>query len=707
MSESTPYETYLVEAAELLDNVEESLLSLEKNPKDLNTVNMIFRALHTIKGSGSMFGLERIVRFSHDLENIFDAIRKEKQEVDKDLIDLTLRSADHLKNLIHENISEEMDREEVSLMERLKKYLYQFEKTPVQNNLNQIMEEKNKNGKQKTYRIIFKPQREIFLRGINPVHLIHQVKELGNTLVFTHNDELTGIEQMNPELCYLYWTILLTTNKNIDEIKDIFIFVEDSSLIKIDMIYDEGMDDGEDFVYKKIGDILLERGSITKEDIVQILNEQKKFGELAVKKGIISSSELDVALVEQKCVQENKIKHKNLVSSQYIRVESQRLDFLANMVGELVTLQARLSQYAQNLNEGELTLLSETFERLAMELRDVTMSIRMLPISVIYKTFNRLVRDLSLDLKKEVDLITYGDDTELDKNLIESIKDPLMHLIRNSIDHGIETAAERETLGKKAKGKLILSAEHSGASVLIKIMDDGGGIKINKIREKALSLGIINENQTHSEKELIDLIFHPGFSTKESATDVSGRGVGMDVVKQNIEKLRGNIEIESEEGKGTTITLKLPLTLAIIDGLLIKVADESYIVNLSIVEECIEYNEKVINKFHGRNVFNFRGHAIPYIDLRELFEVEGEEVFEPRQVVITRVESQLIGLVVDKVIRQHQTVIKSLGRMFNQIDEISGASILGNGDIAMILDINKIYKKNQDDEKKKVLKNLD
>lgn len=314
----------------------------------------------------------------------------------------------------------------------------------------------------------------------------------------------------------------------------------------------------------------------------------------------------------------------------------------------------------------------------------------MVPIGELFNSFYRLVRDLSNELEKEVDLISFGAETELDKNLIEYLKDPIIHIIRNSIDHGIESPKEREAKGKNRKGSITLSAEHSGANVVIKIADDGAGLNTEGIRRKAIGKGLISADAEYSKEEIQSLIFNPGFSTTEKTTSVSGRGVGMDVVKNNVEKLRGQIEVSSKKDSGMVITMKLPLTLAIIDGLLVKINDEHFVINLSVVDECIELEDEAAKS--GKQLAKVRGELVPYIDLRSLFEMEGEPS-EIQEVVITKLDNQKIGFVVDKVVGQHQTVIKSLGRVFRSVAEISGATVLGNGTIALILDVNKIARK--------------
>jgi two-component system chemotaxis sensor kinase CheA len=387
-----------------------------------------------------------------------------------------------------------------------------------------------------------------------------------------------------------------------------------------------------------------------------------------------------------KKIQQN-TEHTETASS--IKVSSSKLDRLVNLVGELVTVQARLSQTAGTRNDAELLLIAEEVERLTDELRDNTMSVRMVPIGTMFSKFKRLVRDLSSEMGKEIQMTTIGAETELDKTVIDKLGDPLVHLIRNCIDHGIEAPEDREAAGKPREGTVLLQARHSGAHVLIEIIDDGAGLDLEAIKAKALEKGLIDPTADLTEKDIFSLILHPGFSTARKVTSVSGRGVGMDVVKRNIESLRGSIDIRSRKGKGTTMTLTLPLTLAIIDGLLVQIGTEVFVMPLSLVEECVELTEEDIRKAHGRQIANVRGEIVPYIRLRETFSISNTRpVIE--QIVIASIDAQRVGFVVDHVIGEHQTVIKTLGKIYQDVEGVSGATILGDGRVALILDIPKL-----------------
>jgi two-component system chemotaxis sensor kinase CheA len=374
-----------------------------------------------------------------------------------------------------------------------------------------------------------------------------------------------------------------------------------------------------------------------------------------------------------------------------LRVAADKLDTLVDLVGELVIVQAQISQLVSERSDPLLTALAEQLERLSADLRDSTLGIRMLPIGSAFSKFRRLVRDLSTELGKDIELVTRGEETELDKTVLERLGDPLVHLLRNSIDHGIDMPEERKAAGKRPQGLILLEAEHSGSEVLIRITDDGKGMDPDTIRRKAAEKGLIAPEAELSDKEALKLIFLPGFSTAAAVTSISGRGVGMDVVHRAIDSLRGAIEVESARGQGTTITIRLPLTLAIIEGLQVQVADGFYVIPLSLVEECVELYRRDVDESGRQRIINLRGELVPYIHLRRWFGLSGPSP-DIEQIVITGVEGRRVGIVVDNVIGEHQTVIKSLGRVYRDVEGISGATIKGDGSLALILDVPRLVR---------------
>ena len=672
------------EAYELLSELESSLLELEQRPDDSDLIGRVFRAMHTIKGSGSMFGFDDIAAFTHEVETIFDLVRNGKLRVTTTLVNLTLSARDQIKALLDNSEGGgasdcEASARIIAGLRALASGEAPAEVSPKSQPAGPALEASV------TYRIRFAPRRDIFSCGSNPLNLLAELRELGLCHVLAQTGGFPALEEMDPEACYVHWDVILTTDQGLNAIRDVFIFVEDDCELKIEKIAENDEFSAREG-YKKLGVILMERGDISSEEMAGVLAQQKRFGELAVASGIVSGIKVESALVEQRHVQAVRQEKLSAEAGNSIRVPAERLDELVNLVGELVTVQARLSQTAAGRADAELAAIAEEVERLTGELRDSALKIRMLPIGSTFSKFKRLVRDLSGELGKEIEMTTDGAETELDKTVIERLNDPLVHLIRNSIDHGVELPETRLAAGKPRFGTLHLSAVHSGDSVLISIKDDGAGLDKEAIRAKALEKGIIAAGAELTEKELFALICAPGFSTAQKISSVSGRGVGMDVVKRAIEALRGSIEIASVRGQGTRIMVRIPLTLAIIESLLVRIGRDFFMLPLSLVNECVELTREDLARSHGRNLVQVRGRQVPYIPLRERFRIPGE-LPGIEQIVITEVNGVRVGFVVDQVIGEHQTVIKSLGRAYKDARGISGATTLGDGSVALILDL--------------------
>ena len=693
------------EAKELLCELEAALLELENTPDDQELIGRVFRAMHTIKGSGAMFGFEELASFTHDVETAYDLVRTGKMPVTKDLIDLTLSACDQIRKMVESfdtaTVTGDEDKEKIvsafrGLLQDVKAQPPKEKKpdSPKPAVINDFPAGKEKSI---TCRIRFRPHHDIFSYGTNPVLLLKELRDLGVCHVVAHTDAIPELAGIDPEGCYTYWDIILTTNQGLNAIRDVFIFAEDNCELKIEVIDEDSMID-EDPDYKKVGEILIDRGDLSGNEVRKLLGTQKRIGELLIESGLVDPGKVESALAEQKHVREIRQKKQAVESAASIRVPAEKLDGLVNMVGELVTLQSRLSQVSSKMADMSLIQIAEDIERLTAELRDNTMSIRMLPIGTLFSKFLRLVRDLSHDLGKEIVLTTEGEETELDKTVIERLNDPLVHLIRNSIDHGIESPGAREASGKSKQGHIHLSAEHSGANVFLKIRDDGAGLNIEAIRAKAIEKGLIPPDAILPEKEMFSLIFHPGFSTAQTVTGVSGRGVGMDVVRKSIDALQVSIEIESFRCQGTTVTFKLPLTLAIIDGLLVKIDEQFFVMPLSIIEECVELSREDVVKAHGKKIAEIRGEIVPYIHLRGHF-MMGGNIPLIEQIVTARIDGHRIGFVVDQVVGEYQTVIKTLGRVYRNVEEVSGATILGDGQVALILDLPRLLQKAEKEER--------
>ena len=675
------------EAQELMDKLENLLLELEDDSDNPEMLEACFRVMHTIKGSAGMFGFTDIENFTHTLETVFDELREGRIAFQTQIIDLALRARDQIYIML--DVDDTPDPAEVADITNGLKSLIGEGGGEAESKPAEIVEKKEENTAGSFYRITIKPALDIMMNGTNPLHMLFDLLELGDGEIVATIPGLPDFNDYNPESCYVVWQVILYTTSTKNDIDDVFIFVADECEITTELLSESADLDVKDSLNSLwIG--------LKENPVIETSDLTAKLVKLAVVEApVVEAAKPEAvakpAKVEKKPAKAAKKKRSNKGNNidANIKVSSIKLDELVNQVGELVTLQARLEQVTQSRNDIELSAISEAVGRLTNMLRDSALHLRMLPIGTLFTKFNRLARDLASELGKEIKLITSGEDTELDKTVIDRLNDPLVHMIRNCADHGIEMPDERVASGKDPVGTILMSAEHSGGNVLIHIKDDGKGIDADKIRAKAIEKGVIPPDSTISDKEVLMCIFASGFSTAQQVTKVSGRGVGMDVVRRTIENLRGQIELDSELGKGTTVTLKLPLTLAIIDGLLVSIADGFYVIPLSNVQECIEMKREELES--DTRLINIRGKLIPFISLRDFFNLEGESP-EINQVVITQLGDQTVGFAVDEVFGQRQTVIKSLGKLYSDNEGLSGATILGSGDIALILDLFQLMK---------------
>ncbi len=699
-------QSFREEADELLGQLEMTLLELESSPEDSEQLNAAFRAVHTIKGSAGMFGFDEIAKFTHDLENVLDQARSGTLLISKDFIDLALRCRDHIRTLLNAEgaVTDELNAKSEQLASECRGFAAPDEGAGDSGASDGTGGEDSTAGYEKasqgrapeesrTFAFRFSPSPDIFRNGTRVLSLMGDLAGLGFATVVPHILDIPPLSRIDPEKCYTLMDGFLTTAAEENAIRDVFIFVEGESKFDLMLLNNEEI---QKMRVKRLGEILVEFRNVPPEKVKEALASQKKLGEILLEKGVINRDDLDSSLASQEHVRKVKERETEGVgaapgpaAAASVRVASEKLDQLVDLVGELVTLQARLTRTSLDLKEVSLAAISEQFERLISQLRDNTMSIRMLPIGSTFNKFRRVVRDLSTELGKEAELVTEGAETELDKTVIERLNDPLVHIIRNSLDHGIETPAEREAAGKNRSGVIRLMAMHSGAYVLISVQDDGAGLNAEGIRNKALERGLIAPGQELTEAEINQLIFHPGFSTAKTVTKVSGRGVGMDVVKREIDTLGGAVMVATRRGAGTEITLKIPLTLAIIEGLLVVIGKEYYVVPLSSVDGCIEITRSELEKTGDRRIIPYRGDLLPYVNLRSYFDVAGE-MPELVQMVIASSQDSRVGFVVDSVIGDNQTVIKPLGRMYKDVTGISGATILGDGTVALILDVNRL-----------------
>jgi len=656
MEELDPVDLFRIEASELLEQLEQSLLDLEQSPDDHDLINTAFRSLHTLKGSGAMCGFEDVAAFTHEFETAFDRLRKGETAPDKDLIAIALNAKDFIRMLI-----EKPDEAEavigVCILADLRQLIGVRADAPHQAAATPAVADA---PKQSTWKVGIRFNRDVLVNGSNPLLLLNELRDLGRCDVRVFTEAVPPLPNMEPTVCYFHWDVLLTTEHPRSAIEDVFMFVIDDMELTIEEA---------DMAAAAQVEIATPASVATAPVIKEESLEPRHEAAPAAEGGKRANAEP---------------RANNGKEASTIRVPAERLDEMMDRVGELVIAQARLTQLSTG--GGGTKGVAEEIERLTSALRDAMMGIRMVPIGTLFGRFRRLIHDLSRDLGKEIELTTEGEETELDKTMIERLADPLVHVIRNSADHGLERAEDRVAAGKSPKGRISLIAHHAGAEVLITVADDGKGLDGKRIREKAEENGLITPDTVLSDSELYQLIFHPGFSTAKEISALSGRGVGMDVVKKTIEGMRGSVDVSTQPGRGTQLTLRLPLTLAIIEGLLVRVADARYVIPLTAVEECVELSVSDDLRSKGRSFLNIRGDLVPFLRLRELFDEKGEP--DPYQkVVIVSAGDTRVGLVVDQIIGSHQTVIKSLSKLHADVPSFSGATILGDGTVALILDV--------------------
>jgi len=694
-------QTYLVECRELLEDMEISLLAIQQAEEKVDLLNTIFRAAHTIKGSAGLFGLEPIVDFTHVVESVLDRIRAGELEIKDQMVVLLLTCADHISALVNAvaNGSSLTDFELVKKGEPLIAQLgFHLEMPRAAVMLVKPDVDSNKRidgiaalvARGGHWFISLRFGSDVLKNGMDPLSFLRYLATIGSIIdIATMTRALPTAELMNPEACYLGVEIVYDSNADIATIEGVFEFVQDDCQLSIIAPYSPISDfialmlQQQPIDADLLGAMLVRCGTLTAHELDAALK---------VHCGPITT-QTDAALVERELAHvdaiDSVLSRQNIVKesvaaapqSRTIRVSADKLDQLIDLVGELIIAGASVNLAARQTHNRDLHNSTSKLSLLVEEVRDSALQLRMVKIGATFSRFQRVVHDVSLDLGKDIALIISGEDTELDKAVVEKIGDPLMHLVRNSIDHGIESAELRAARGKPAHGTLKLSAFHDSGTIVITVKDDGGGLKRELIQARAVERGLIEIGHTLSDVEIYDLIFEPGFSTAEKVSNLSGRGVGMDVVKRNITALGGTVEIASEESVSTTVTVRLPLTLAIIDGFLIEVGQSIYAIPLDMIEECIAYTAEL-----EQDYTNLRGQVLPFIRLRELFSIPGTP--ERRQnIVVIKYAGQKVGLVVDRLLGEFQTVIKPLARMFKQVKCISGSTILGSGEVALILDV--------------------
>ncbi|MCA9451195.1 MAG: chemotaxis protein CheA, partial [Nitrospira sp.] len=677
-------ESFFTESAEHVETIESGLLALEQRPNDLDLLNRIFRGAHSIKGNAGMFHFTAIAELTHKMENILDDLRNEKMPVTPHIIDVLLRALDGLKNLLDAaQGGEAADEAAIHVLEGELDACQKGRPASAQEGAFAETGPQAFPLQAATWRrvqIDWSALPELFQRGMDPAQIFKELHELGMVkTLHVRTDGLPALDALDPERCYLGWRVELETDAPIAQIEEVFAFVRDGSELAIIDCAPKKPEP-----YKRVGDILVEEGVVTPEQIAESLAKQKPLGEILVEEKKASPQQVHQALQKQQQLKKNEVAS--------IRVDTEKIDKLINLVGELVITQSMITDLSEKFTLAQLPVLQERItqlERNTREIQERVMSIRMMPIGSAFHRFPRLVRDLAGKSGKQIQLVMSGEETELDKTLIEAIGDPLTHLVRNSADHGLELPEERVAQGKPERGTIRLHAYHDGGNICIAVEDDGRGLNREKIIKKAIEKGIIADGSNMSDEAVYQLIFRPGFSTAETITDVSGRGVGMDVVKRNIEGLGGSVDIQSTMGKGSRLTLKLPLTLAIIDGMTVRVGQDNYIIPLIAVTESIRPKPNELQRIVGKGeVVNLRGEWVPVVKLYEAFALT-PDFTDPSQalLVIVEADGRRLAVLVDELTGQQQVVIKSLEQNFRKVEAISGATILGDGQVALILDV--------------------
>lgn len=630
------------ELVELLESLERGLVDLQESPEDARLINQVFRDLHTVKGSGAMFGFTDLAAFIHDFETAFEKVRAGAVPVTPELVRLGLAARDQIPGLV--NGEDDPDGDRVAILNALRDLTSgggvaaadiddEIEAEPVTSNAPATLR--------------FKLSEDALALGARPDILLSELKDLGATQIVADLSDIPALDDLNADQCYVAWQMQLPAGVSEGDVEDVFMFADADWTLTA----------------TEVNEV------VERDEIDDLLSE---------------APVLDTPAPQQQVPSDKALAATEPAAS--IRVPAARLDALMDSVGELVTVEARLTELARHSRDPALLSTAEEVTRLAARLRDATMTMRMVPMRTLVSRFRRLILGLSSDLGKPVEFVVDGEDTELDKTVIEKLADPLVHILRNAIDHGMEDPAARAQTDKDQVGRIELSATHVGGEVHIVVRDDGRGMSADKIRAKAIERGLITSEAQLTAGQVFALVLEPGFSTAETITELSGRGVGMDVVRRTIEGLRGVIEIDSKLGQGTTVTLRLPLTLAIIDGLLIEIADERYTLPMSSVKEIFELPlDKRIASRNG-DYLDIRGQFVPFVRLRHLFDCEGEPPTEQNVVVVESGDARM-GVVVDRIIGTNQTVIKQVSKLQQGARAISGATILGDGTVSLIVDV--------------------
>jgi two-component system chemotaxis sensor kinase CheA len=693
-------QTFLSESRELLADMEAALLAVEQAEVQDDKVNAIFRAAHTIKGSAGLFSLDHIVAFTHVVESVLDQVRSGALPIDDPLVALLLSCCDHISTLVEavaagrNAVDAGLQQQGEPLLARLRSYLAAPLPGPTPAPPAGQPRPRPERGDRAAsagvladhWHLSLRFGPEVLKNGMDPLSFIHYLQTMGRIVgMVTVCDDLPDAQLMDPELCYLGFEIALQTEADKATIEDVFEFVRDDCQLRIlpphSLIADYIGLLAQQSEPARLGEMLVRCGSLTAQELDHALDSQADTPSTPIGTILVAQGSVQPEVVEAAVARQKQVRDAGAQECRSIRVDADKLDQLIDLVGELIIAGASVNLIARRAQIGELQESTSKLSMLVEEVRDSALQLRMVKIGATFGRFQRVVHDVARDLGKDIALHVSGEDTELDKTVVEKIGDPLMHLVRNAMDHGIEPAALRAARGKPAQGTLSLNACHDSGSIVITVQDDGGGLQRERILAKAVERGLVEAGHHLSDSEVYALIFEPGFSTAEQVTNLSGRGVGLDVVKRNITALRGTVELSSEAGVGTTVTVRLPLTLAIIDGFLVGVGRAVYAIPLDMIEECIAFSAEP-----GHDCTNLRGQVLPFVRLRELFGIRGAPT-RAENIVVLKHADQKAGLVVDTLLGEFQTVIKPLGAMFGHVRCISGSTILGSGEVALILDV--------------------
>ncbi|MDP3702355.1 MAG: chemotaxis protein CheA [Hylemonella sp.] len=696
---------FISEAHEQTTAIEDLLLELEQQPDNRELLDSLFRCAHTVKGSAGIFGLNRVVEFTHHVETLLDKMREGKVALSPDINTLLLQCNDQIKWLVEtaphpERDTPDMQDERIDMVVQLQALSEGVAPAALPAG-GAASAPTSEPGGLRVWSITARFGDETFRNGMDPLSIVRYLSGLGRIIgMRTMLDTLPPLESLNPETCYLGFVMDLESEASREEIEGAFSFViEDCQL---DVVAPptpqqkmaqaiEALPDT-----PRLGDLLVSAGAISQDKLAQVLSTQEqsrgmpamdkaRIGDLLESQAGVAPEVVQAALGKQQKMRENATSE-----DRYIRVQADRLDLVINLLGELVIASAGAMLKARESRRTDLVELNQHMNRLIEEIRNGTLGLRMVPVGETFSRFRRVVRDTASSLGKEVNFEIVGGDAELDKSMVEKIADPLMHLVRNSLDHGLEPPQERLAGGKSRAGRLVLSAQHETGAILIRIEDDGRGINRERVLQRAWNRGLVEQGVVPSDDAINMLIFEPGFSTAEQVTNLSGRGVGMDVVKRNIESLRGTLRLHSRPGQGLKVDIRLPLTLAIIDGFLVGVGKTKFVLPLENVVEVIEAGgDQLRADANGQHCIELRGSVLPVVRLRTLYGVESSLPDRVSVVVVGSMNGQY-GIEVEVLLGQHQTVIKPLGRLFKNLRGISGSSILGSGEVALILDVDSL-----------------